>query len=175
MYNRRLFWLTAAVHGVNWVCFILSLFWIEMHRWMVLFGFPLLVFGLVMHSVMIKDGQFRVDAFGCRGGYRWKYTGWRTGVVVVAVCIAVLMIIISGTPKGNLMYRGEIIDGAYWLVNGSRRIRQITEKEYTGLILIDSARLYGMLLAITANPFAYYAEIRTLEKIKTMRKTLDRG
>ena len=172
-HNRRLFWLTATVHVFNWVCFLLSFFWVEMHRWILLFCVATLIYTIVIHRGIIRDGQFR-ERNGSRMGWGWRYTGWRKAVVIVAGCITVLMVLLSG-HHGHSGLRGEIIDGAYWMVQGSIRIQQVTKEEYTALHCYESVRWYGKGLVFTANAFAYYAEIRDNEKIAALRRKLGKA
>ena len=162
--NRRLFWLTAAVHGLNWLCYLLSIFWVEMHRWMMVFFLLMFIYVIVMDCLMKRDGKFREPSFW--GKEEWKFTGWRAGLVGVSACVTMLMFAIG---VGILAEgQGTIVDDIYWIENHGDYVRQITWEEYSKLIRAEASMVYGFFLFPTANPLAYYAEEQSQfrEKIK---------
>ena len=156
--NRRWLWLTAAVHGLNWLCWLLSIFWVEMHRWLPFFFLPMFIYILVMYFVTKKNEEFLNTSFWDRVS-RWQYTGWRAGFVGVTACITVLMFAIGAGIMAE--GQGTIVDDAYWIVNHGDYVRQITWEEYSRLIRAEASMMYGFFLYPTADPLAYYAEERS--------------
>ena len=163
--NRRLFWLTAAVYGLNWLCYLLSIFWVEMHRWMVVFFFPVFIYIIIMLYVMKKNDKCRKEMFLTKLELK-NIRGWRAVLIGLSGAVALLTFVIAMVCLVN--GSGEIIDGVYWLTNKGDLVRQITWEEYSKLIRAEASMVYGFFLFPTANPLAYYAEERSQfrEKIK---------